>query len=298
MRNSILRPSSQGAIAALIAYVAWGLFPIYFKKITAVEPVDVIAWRIVLCFVLMLAVFMVWQGLAKFVKQLKAVNQWGLLVSSAVLLSANWLVFVYAIKSNQVLQSSLGYFLVPIISVGLGVLIFREKPNRYKILAVVIASAGMVITFVVAGVLPWVSIALGGTFGVYGMLRKKANYDSAIGLFMETAVLLPVAIGYIVFWAEPITSFDTQTQFWVYLLGVVTALPLLTMIFAARRIELSSLGFFQYITPCMHLLLAVAVYNESIDLPRLIVLSTTLVAVGFWLFGSLPRLTLGKPKAS
>jgi len=293
-----LSPSAQGVVAALIAYVTWGLFPIYFKKIAAVAPTDVIAWRIVLCFVLLFVLFLVWQGPSKFIKQLKEINQWWLLTSSAVLLSANWLVFVYAIKSNQVLQSSLGYFLVPIISVGLGILVFQEKPNRFKVIAVIIASVGMVLTFVVAGVLPWISLALGGTFGVYGMLRKKANYDSAIGLFLETAILIPLAFIYIVFWAEPITSFDGQTQFWISLLGVVTAVPLLTMIFAARRIELSNLGFYQYITPCMHLLLAVVVYNESIDMPRLIVLGTTLVAVGFWLIGSLPRFALNKARAN
>lgn len=293
-----MSPSAQGVVAALIAYVTWGLFPIYFKKIATVAPNDVIAWRIVLCFVLLFVLFLVWQGPSKFIKQLKAINQWWLLTSSAVLLSANWLVFVYAIKSNQVLQSSLGYFLVPIVSVGLGIVVFQEKPNRFKVIAVIIASVGMVLTFAVAGVLPWISLALGGTFGVYGMLRKKANYDSAIGLFLETAILIPLAIIYIVFWAEPITSFDAQTQFWIGLLGVITAVPLLTMIFAARRIELSNLGFYQYITPCMHLLLAVVVYNEAIDMPRLIVLVTTLVAVGFWLIGSLPKFALNKARAN
>lgn len=240
--------------------------------------------------------FLVWQGPVKFVRILKTIDQWWLLLTSTLLLSTNWLVFVYAIKTDQILQSSLGYFLVPIISVGLGVLVFQEKPNRFKVIAVGIAAMGMLITFVVAGVLPWISLALGVTFGIYGMLRKKARYDSAIGLFLETAMLLPVAVVYLVFWAEPLASFDAQTRFWMYLLGFITAVPLLTMIFAARRIELGALGFFQYITPCMHLLLAVVIYNESIDLSRFIALITTLVAVGFWLVGSSPRFASNKPE--
>jgi len=139
---------------------------------------------------------------------------------------------------------------------------------------------------VVAGVLPWISLILGITFGLYGMLRKKADYDSAIGLFMETAVLLPFALLYIALWAEPLNTFDAQTRYWLYLCGLITAVPLLTMIFAARKIELSSLGFFQYITPCMHFLLAVLVYNETVDLARVIAFTTTICAVGLWLLGS------------
>ena len=290
-----MSPSTQGTVAALIAYGVWGVFPIYFKQIASVTPLDVVGWRIVLCFVLLFAMFLLWQGPMKLARKLATIDQWWLLLSSSILLSCNWLVFVYAMKTNQILQSSLGYFLVPIVSVGLGVFVFKEKTNQFKLMAVGIAIVGMVVTFVVAGVLPWISLALGITFGIYGMLRKKARYDSAIGLFLETSVLLPVAVVYVVFWAEPLASFDSQTRSWVYLLGVVTALPLLTMIYAARRIELSALGFFQYITPCMHLLLAIVVYNESIDLSRLIALITTLVAVGFWLIGSLPGFAANKP---
>ncbi len=281
--------STSGTAAALTAYGLWGIFPVYFKQITDVSPPDVIAWRVFLCFVFLLVIFFCWQGPSRFLKLVRAVDQWQLLITSTLLLSVNWLVFVYAMANDEILQSSLGYFLVPIISVGLGVLVFNEKPNRLKILAVAVAATGMLITFVVAGVLPWISLILGITFGLYGMLRKKADYDSAIGLFMETAVLLPFALLYILFWAEPLSSFDTQTRFWLYLCGVITAVPLLTMIFAARKIELSSLGFFQYITPCMHFLLAVLIYNETVDLARIIAFSTTILAVGLWLLGSLDK---------
>lgn len=284
-----MRASTQGTLAGLFAYGMWGLFPIYFKLIAAVSPIDVVAWRIVLSFSLLLAMFIVWHGPARLVKQLKAVHQWWLLIASTLLLSTNWLVFVYAIKSDQILQSSLGYFLVPIFSVGLGILVFHEKPNRLKVIAVIIASLGMLVTFMVAGVLPWISLVLGGTFGLYGMIRKKVQFDSAVGLFLETALLLPVAMVFIAYWSEPLSTFDAPTQVSMYLLGVVTTIPLISMLFAARRIQLSNLGFFQYITPCMHLLLAVLVYNEVLDLSRLIALGSTLVAVGFWLIGSLPR---------
>jgi len=232
---------------------------------------------------------MVWLRPAKFILQIKQIDQWWLLLGSALMLSINWLVFVYAIANDQVLQSSLGYFLVPIVSVALGMLAFKEKPNQMKLIAVGIASIGMLLTFYVAGQVPWIAIVLGVTFGIYGMFRKQAKYDSAIGLLMESVLLVPSAVLFIVLWSEPISSFDPSARHALYLIGAVTAFPLLTMIFAARRIELSALGFYQYITPCMHLILAIVVFGETLDLVRIMALVTTLVAVLFWVIGSLRR---------
>jgi len=282
--------STHGTIAAIIAYVSWGFFPVYFKQIVGITPIDVIAWRVILCFAFIALILLLWLRPVKFWQQVRAVNQWWLLFGSAILLSSNWLVFVYAIETGQVLQSSLGYFLVPIVSVALGMLVFGEKPNLYKRIAVIIAALGMLATFIVAGILagqvPWISLFLGISFGIYGMLRKQANYDSAIGLLMETALMLPIALLFVAFVSTPLGSVSSGTLYWFSLLGVVTSVPLLTMIFAARRIELSSLGFYQYITPTMHLGLAVLVYRESLDLVRVMALVTTLVAVLFWLLGS------------
>jgi len=227
----------------------------------------------------------------EYVRQVKMIDQWWLLIGSTLLLSSNWLVFVYAIETDQVLQSSMGYFLVPIISVGLGVVFFHEQPNRFKLIAVGIAVIGMMLTFLVAGQAPWIAIVLGVTFGIYGMFRKKAKFDAAIGLWMETVLLLPIAMVYIQFFCEPLNNVSGATRNWLYLIGVVTSVPLVAMLFAARNIELSSLGFYQYITPIMHLLLAVVVYQETLDLVRLMALVTTLLAVVFWLFGSVYQLS-------
>lgn len=197
--------------------------------------------------------------------------------------------FVYAIETDQVLQSSMGYFLVPIISVGLGVLVFHERPNQLKLIAVAIAILGMLLTFYVAGQMPWIAIVLGVTFGVYGMFRKKARFDAAIGLWMETVLLLPIAIAYIILVSEPLDALTVTSRSWLYLIGVVSSVPLVAMLFAARNIELSALGFYQYITPCMHLVLAIIVYKETLDLVRVMALATTLLAVFFWLIGSVQQ---------
>lgn len=283
--------STYGSLAAVLAYVLWGLFPIYFKQIVGIVAIDVIAWRIVFCCLFLFFVLLIWLRPSKFLAQIKKIDQWWLLVCSTLLLSTNWLVFVYAIETDQVLQSSMGYFLVPIVSVGLGMLIFHERPNRLKLTAVAIAVVGMLLTFIVAGQVPWIAIALGVTFGIYGMFRKKANFDAAIGLWLETVLLMPIAIIYILIFCEPLGTLSAESRNWLYLIGVVSSVPLLAMLFAARRIELSALGFYQYITPCMHLVLAVVVYKETLDLVRAMALATTLVAVSFWLFGSVQQLS-------
>ena len=267
--------------------MSWGFFPVYFKTLVSVEPIDVIAWRVLLCFVFLSVILIVWLRPREFFAQVTAVNQWWLLLGSALLLSTNWLLFVYAINTAQVLQSSLGYYLVPIVSVALGMLVFKERPNLLKRIAVIIACVGMFLTFLIAGQVPWISLYLGISFGVYGMLRKRAKYDSAIGLLMETALMLPIAIPFLLFVSPPLSSISINTQYWLSLLGAVTSIPLLAMIFAARRIELSALGFYQYITPTMHLVFAVVLYHESLDLVRLMALITTLIAVFFWMLGSL-----------
>ncbi len=292
-----MKTSLRGSLAAIFAYGTWGLFPVYFKLISAINPVDVIAWRVLLCFIFLFLVLLIWLRPAKFIRQLKSIDQWWLLLASAILLAINWLVFVYAVKTDQVLQSSMGYFLVPIISVGLGMLVFSERPNRLKLFAVVLAAVGMLLTFIVAGEIPWIALVLGITFGIYGMCRKKAKFDSTIGLFLETVMLLPIAILYLLFWTEPLSSFDTPTRNALYLLGVVTTVPLVAMLFAARRIELSALGFYQYITPSVQLVLAVLIYNETLDLVRTMALVTTLVAVFFWLCGSWVTLSQRRKRA-
>lgn len=277
----------QGNLAAIFAYVSWGFFPVYFKQIVSIDAVDIIAWRVLLCFVFLTLVLLVWLRPRKLWQQISAIKQWWLLLGSAIMLSINWLFFVYAIETDQVIQSSLGYFLVPIISVALGMLVFGERPNLLKRFAVVVATVGMFLTFIVAGQVPWIALVLGLTFGIYGMFRKQANYDSAIGLMMETAILLPIGIAYVLLFSAPIASVSSQVLNWMMLLGVITSAPLLAMIFAARRIELSALGFYQYITPTMHLILAVVLFHESLDKVRVMALVTTLVAVSFWLLGSL-----------
>lgn len=281
-----MNSATLGSLAAVFSYSVWGFFPVFFKQLVSVAPFDLLIWRILISFAVLLIVLLLRFRILGLFRRIKSIKQWWLLAGSTLMLSINWFVFIYAVESNQVLQSSLGYFLVPIINVALGILILKERPNRFKLAAVAIASAGMLATFFVAGFFPSIAITLGVTFGIYGLFRKMADFDSALGLFLETAILVPPALIVALIFIEPVTAVAPTTQIWIYLMGVVTVVPLLGMVFAARRIPLSSLAFFQYITPTMHLIFAVFVFNEVLSTPRLIAFGTTLLAVAFWIMGT------------
>lgn len=281
-----MSPATLGSFAAVFSYTVWGFFPVFFKQLVSVAPIDLLIWRILICFAVLAVVLLLRFRVAGLIRQVKSVRQWWLLVGSTLMLSINWLVFIYSVESDQVLQSSLGYFLVPIINVALGMLVLKERPNGFKLVAVAIASLGMLATFIVAGFLPWIALTLGVTFGIYGLFRKMADFDSALGLFLETAILMPLALIAALMFIEPITAAAPVTQVWIYLMGVVTIVPLLGMVFAARRIPLSSLAFYQYITPTLHLLFALFIFNEALSTPRLIAFGTTLIAIAFWVAGT------------
>jgi len=275
-----------GVIAGIFAYTAWGFIPIYFKQLVVIPPLEVLAWRIVFCVATLLIVLLVLNGPRNLWLRIAAVRQWGLIVIATVLIAGNWYFFIVAISVGEILQTSLGYFLVPIINTALGVLAFGERPNQLKRIAVGIAFIGMLITFIVAGVVPIYSLILACTFGLYGMVRKHADVDSTTGLLLETLMLLPLAAAFLYLYGAPLSEWPVAASYWLTASGVVTLLPLLTMVFAARNIELGTLGFIQYITPVMHFFVAVWIYNEAVDLARFLAFITTAIAVSVWIVGS------------
>ena len=213
-------------------------------------------------------------------------TEWPLVLAATLVISANWLIFIVAIDAGQVLQSSLGYFLVPLVSSSLGMLVFNERPNRWKIASPIVAALGISVSCVVAGVVPVYALGLAATFGVYGMLRKRMSLDSTTGLLLEILLLTPLAVAWLTVAAAPLDAIAPSTQRWLMASGAVTLLPLLLMVFAVRRIELGTLGVLQYIAPVMHFALAVTVFGEALDTARTIAFATTVAAVGLWLVGA------------
>ena len=249
----------------------WGLFPLYFALLDQVAPLEVVAHRIIWTLVFLIIVISIARNWAS-VK--RALNRRTLLIllGAAVFISINWLVYVYAVATDQVVQASLGYFVNPLISVALGVILLRERLRRMQWIAVGIALVAVAVLTISYGALPWISLTLGFSFGMYGLLKKLANVGSTDSLVIETAALAPFALALMGVWeAQGRAAFvldGWQISVLLLLLGPVTALPLLAFGGAATRIPLSTLGVLQYITPILQFAIGVFIFNEAMPASR------------------------------
>jgi len=258
---------------ALVAYGLWGFFPLFFKQVTDLPELEVLAHRVIWACVFTAVVLTLMRSWHNSLPQLKRPIVWGALFLSALLIATNWGVFIYAVGEGQILASSLGYFLTPLINVLLGTLVLGEKQDKWRVAALVLAGIGVTWQIIALGELPWISLVLACTFGVYGLVRKKAPVDTLTGLLIETLVLSPIALGYW-FWLLDNdqdsflnSSFDAGR---LIAMGILTSLPLLAFAAAAQRLSLTVVGFLTYLAPTGHFLLAVFVYDEPFGLHQLV----------------------------
>ncbi|MCR9944175.1 EamA family transporter RarD [Vibrio owensii] len=258
--------SRQGVLLAIGAYTMWGIAPIYFKSIAEVSPLEILSHRVIWSFFLLAALLHFgrhWRSVRDIIKNKTKMM---FLVSTAILVGANWLIFIWAVNSNHMLDASLGYYINPLINVLLGMVFLGERLRKLQWFAVVLAACGVLVQLIIFGSVPVVAIALAMSFGCYGLLRKKVSVEAQTGLFIETLVMLPAAAIYLLFIASSPTSnmLDNPMQLNTLLIaaGVITTLPLLCFTGAATRLKLSTLGFFQYIGPSLMFLLAVLIYGE------------------------------------
>lgn len=268
------RETTKGVIYALAAFGAWGANPIYFKLVGHVPPLEVLAHRVVWS-VLLLAVLVSaikhWPVIRAALGDRRTLLMLGL---STAIISVNWLVYIWAISVERVLETSLGYYINPLVSVLLGMLVLGERLTRLQGLAVLLAAIGVANLAFGADQFPWVALVLAFTFGIYGLIRKTVRIESVEGLFVETTLMLPLASGYLLYVAVAGTGTfaggDLRTDGLLFLAGIVTAAPLIWFTSAARRLKLSTIGFFQYIAPSGHFLLAVFAFGESFTRAHLI----------------------------
>lgn len=258
-----------GALGAFSAYVLWGVFPIYFKWVAHVAPGEVLAHRIVWSLLIMAVVILVRRRYGMVRAALSDRRQlFGLLIS-ALLISLNWLTFIYAIQSDRALQASLGYYINPLVSVVLGMLFLGERLRPRQGIAFALAITGVGYLTWMGGVFPWISLTLAMSFGLYGLVRKSLSVGAQSGLLIETLLLSPLALAYLAWLADSGTmqflALDRATDGLLILAGVVTTLPILLFTFAAQRLRLSTLGFLQYINPTMQFLLAVYLFREPMS---------------------------------
>ncbi|HDM8230277.1 TPA: EamA family transporter RarD [Vibrio campbellii] len=256
----------QGVLLAIGAYTMWGIAPIYFKSIAEVSPLEILSHRVFWSFFLLAALLHFgrqWRSVRDIIKNKTKMMY---LVSTAILVGANWLIFIWAVTSNHMLDASLGYYINPLINVLLGMVFLGERLRKLQWFAVALAACGVLVQLIVFGSVPVVAIALAMSFGFYGLLRKKVSVEAQTGLFIETLVMLPAASIFLFFIASTPTSnmFENPWQLNTLLIaaGVITTLPLLCFTGAATRLKLSTLGFFQYIGPSLMFLLAVLIYGE------------------------------------
>lgn len=264
----------SGALSAALAFTWWGLFPLYFRIVTNVPAPEVLSHRVVWC-AGFLAIVLAWRGQWAWLGQVaRAPKILAAFTASAILIAINWVTYIWSVNNGHVLESSLGYFINPLVNVVLGTLFLGERPRRGQWVAVALAAAGVVWLTLQAGRLPWIALVLAGSFGAYGLLRKVAALGALEGLALETMLLTPLALAAFAWYASHGgASFPASSwvgNLWLIGLGPITAIPLLLFASGARKLTLTTLGLLQYIGPTIQFALGVWVFGEAAPWPRLI----------------------------
>jgi chloramphenicol-sensitive protein RarD len=255
-----------GALYATLAYGTWGVLPVYWKALAGVPLVEVLAHRVVGTVVFSALLLAALRRTGEIREALRSPRERASLLASGALIAVNWGVFIWAVGAGRIVETSLGYYLNPLVNVLLGTLFLRERLRRAQGISVVLAGAGVLVMLVSHGELPWIALALAVSFGLYGLLHKLTHVRPIAALAVETGALAPAALAYLLFALAPaggaLVTADGLARTLLVLAGPVTALPLLWFASAARRLRLSTLGLFQYLAPTLALLVAVLLYGE------------------------------------
>jgi chloramphenicol-sensitive protein RarD len=255
-----------GAVYALLAYGIWGFAPIYWKELHRFPAPELLAYRAIASLGVALLAIAALRGWRELRGALRSPRSAASGAVAGLLLGVNWLVFIWAVQNDQILATSLGYYINPLVNVLLGLLILRERLSRVQALAVGVAALGVAVETTLLGELPWVALVLAASFGLYGLVRKVGPAAPLVGFGIETLTLAPLAAAYLALLggrgAASVPAAGAGMQMLVAGSGLLTALPLLAFASAARRLPLSMLGMFQYLAPTLTFLLAVGVYGE------------------------------------
>jgi chloramphenicol-sensitive protein RarD len=275
-----------GVWYTIAAFLLWGILPLYWKALKAVPSPQILAHRIIWSCVFVTIVLIIRKRIPEARRAFSSRRNRFFFTLSALCIGINWFIYIWAVNANRVVESSMGYFINPLVSVFLGMIFLRERLGFWQIIAVLLAIAGVLFMTIQYGSLPWIALSLAFSFGFYGLLRKTSHADSLVGLLYDTAFLTPLAMLYLVIVGlKGIAAFGTATPLIHLLLigsGVVTATPLIWFAHGARRIPLSIVGFTQYLAPSLMLILGVMVFKEPFAKTHLI--SFSLIWGGLFLF--------------
>jgi chloramphenicol-sensitive protein RarD len=270
----------------LLAYGIWGFFPLYFRQLANVSPMDVLSNRALWACVFVGLLLTLRGGWRRVAAAFRAPRQFAMLALAALLVGSNWLMFLWAVANQQVVASSLGYFLTPLVNVLLGLMVLKERLNRLEWISVAFAVAAIANEVAALGSLPWVSLFLAATFGTYGLVRKQVPVDALSGLWLETLAMLPLCGIYAIWQAQAghtvFGGHELSTAGLLVGAGILTALPLMAFAAATQRLDLATVGMLMYINPTMQFVTAVWIFGEPMQTARLF--SFALIWAGLLVF--------------
>ena len=286
--------TKKSLIAILICYFSWGLFPIYFKLLKSIDAYEILAMRVLCSFIFMILVVLLAKNKNSISLEIKKIWQnkksFSLLVLASFLITANWLTYIIAVNTNHVLEASFGYYLNPIVTIILAVVFLKEKLTRIQTIACICVGISLLYLFISIGSLPWISILLALTFGLYSLCKKKIILSPKAGLLIETAIVSPIAIIYMLYLASTsnITFYTSNNATIIALLlsGAITAIPLMLFAKGAVDIPLYLLGILQYLPPTMQFFVGIFIYNEPLSIKKLISFIIIWIAVAVFCYSA------------
>ncbi len=277
----------DGVISALIAYLIWGVLPVYFKLVGTVAPLEVLAHRVIWAVPFGAIIILTRRQGAEVWRALTEPRMLAFLTISALMIAVNWLIYIMAVQRGQIFQASLGYYINPLMYVVVGVVFLGEKLRRFQLAAVILAAIGVTVLTIIGGEFPWIALSLATLFTIYGVIRKHVSIGGMSGLFVETLVLFPLAMVYWVWLMNSgMSEFfagDRSLTVLLVLAGPITVLPLLLFVLAARRLPLSLIGFLQFIAPTLQFLMGL-LYGEVLTTAHVLCFGLIWIAVAFFVF--------------
>jgi chloramphenicol-sensitive protein RarD len=274
MQQTDPKQKTYGFAAALGAFIAWGLLPIYWKSVITVDPFEILCHRIVWSLVFIAVILTILKGWGGTFAAIKSKRDILVLTLSSLMIGGNWMLYIWAVNTGHVLETSLGYYINPLVNVLFGFLFFRERLKPMQTIAIGLAALGVANAVFSHGELPWISLCLAVSFALYGLLRKIASVESLPGLFLETMILGPFALAYLVMLEANGTAAMFHQSAHIDLLlmgaGAVTATPLIGFAYGARKLPLTVIGLLQYVAPSIAFCLGVFVYREHFTASHLI----------------------------
>jgi len=283
------RATRIGVLCAISAHVMWGLFPLYWRQLDSISAATLTAHRVIWSFTLLVSLAIVMPRLRKTVTHIRDRRSLMLTVGAAFMVGLNWCAFMYAVNSDQVLQASLGYYINPLLNVLLGVVVLGERLRRFQWFAVGSAAIGVGVMTVAGSGVPWIALTMAGAFATYGLLKKKTHVPPLEGLVLETGILFPFAITFVLFQngTTGTASYDGLTWALLVIGGLVTITPLALFAVAAKRVTLSTIGILQYVGPTLQWFVGVVVLGESFGGVKLIGFVFVWIGVIVFVMGSL-----------